>query len=157
VETEEKIEQPTPKPERKKNFFLKHLWDFVLLGTLLIGTASVYIGRAIVNSKDSNKDIVATVLFEGNKMEILDSAGKNRNPINLADINEYEEIEIQGRHTTLTIALKHNSICVKESGCPGQECVHEGWVSKANHPIVCAHNGIYIEVETSSWSDIIQG
>lgn len=157
MELEEKIEQPSNKPEKKKNFFFKHLWDFVLLGTLLIGTASVYIGRAIINKKDINQDLVATVLFEGNKMEITDSLGKNRNPFNLGDVSEYEEIEITGRHTTLTIAIKHNSICVKESGCPGQECVHEGWVSKANHPIVCAHNRIYIEIESSNWGEITQG
>ncbi|MCQ2771802.1 MAG: NusG domain II-containing protein [Bacilli bacterium] len=136
---------------------MKHLWDFLLLGVLLVGTASIYVGRTLINNKNANQDVIATVLYEGNVMEIIDEDGKKLNPFDLGKVTDYKEIEIQGRHTTLTIGLKHNSIAVVKSGCPGQECVHEKWVSKANHPIVCAHNGIYIEIKTDNWSDVIIG
>ena len=157
MDTEEKQVQPSKTPKKKKNFFSKHLWDFILLGVLLIGTSSAYIVRAISKGNTTNESVSATVLYEGKRMEILDSNGKDRNPFNLGEVKDYEEIEINGRHTTLVIGIKHNAICVVKSGCPGQECVHEKWVSDANHPIICAHNGIYIEVSTSNWGDITQG
>ena len=153
----EKEEITQQKPEKKNKFILKHLWDFILLGVLLVGTASAYIARAVANNRSLDQDIVATVLYEGNTMEILDEHGKNRNPFILSSVSEYEEIEIQGRHTNLIIGIKHNAIAVIYSGCPGQECVHEGWVDRPNHPIVCAHNGIYIEIESDNWSDITIG
>ncbi len=154
---EETQTQSNKTPRKKKNFFLKHLWDFILLGVLLIGTSAFYIARAISKGSATNEDISATILYEGKAIEILDSRGKNRNPLNLEEIENYEEIEINGKHTTLIIGVKHNAICVVKSGCPGQECVHEGWISEANHPIICAHNEIYIEVSTSDWGDISQG
>lgn len=153
----EKEEITQQKPEKKKNFILKHLWDFILLGVLLVGTTTAYVARSVINNRSKDLDITATVLYEGNVMEIKDEHGKNKNPFILSSINEYQEIEIQGRHTTLTIGLKHNAIAVVHSGCPGQECVHEGWVDRPNHPIVCAHNGIYIEIESDNWSDITIG
>lgn len=151
------VSSSSQKERNNKGFFFKHLWDFILLGSLLIGTTAIYVGRAISSKQENSTDIVATVLYEGNKMEIPGKDGKNMNPFSLANINEYQEIEIEGRHTTLVIGLKHNAIAIVSSGCPGQECVHEGWISKANHPIVCAHNGIYIEISIDDWGEITQG
>lgn len=149
------MEQEEPK---KKNFFLRHLFDFLLLVVLSLSTASFFIVRAVQDASSvPASGLVANVLFEGKPMEILGEDGKNRNPIDLNSVLDYEEIEIEGRRTTLTIGVKHNAIAVVHSGCPGQECVHVGWVEGPNQPIVCAHNGIYIEVKGSSSGDIIIG
>ena len=143
---------------KKKNFFLRHLFDFVLLVVLSLGTASFFVVRAVQDSTSiPEPGLSATVLFEGKQMEIMGEDGKNRNPIDLNSVHAYEEIVIQGRRTTLTIGLKHNAIGVVHSGCPGQECVHVGWVEGPNQPIVCAYNGIYIDVKGSSSGDIIIG
>ena len=143
---------------KKKNFFLRHLCDFVLLVVLSLGTASFFVVRAVQDSTSiPESGLSATVLFEGKQTEIVGEDGKNRNPIDLNSVHAYEEIVIQGRRTTLTIGLKHNAIGVVHSGCPGQECVHVGWVESPNQPIVCAYNGIYIDVRGSSSGDIIIG
>ena len=139
---------------KKKGFLRKHLFDFLLLGLLVVGTGAGFLVREATASQKGT-ELTATLYLEGNLMAIPGEDGKNRNPISLSQIHDYQEIVIQGRKTTLTIGLKHNAIAVVSSRCPGQECVHVGWVSKPNHPIVCAHNGVFIEVVSSTPSDEI--
>ena len=149
------MEKEEPK---KKNFFLRHLFDFLLLATLTLGTASFFVVRAVQDASSiPSSGLVANILFEGKPMEILGENGENRNPIDLNSVLEYEEIEIEGRRTMLTIGVRHNAIAVVHSGCPGQECVHVEWVEGPNQPIVCAYNGIYIDVKGSSSGDIVIG
>lgn len=143
----EERKQETTQKRGKKNFFLTHLFDFLLLGILAIGTG-IGLGVQIhQQNTSSSSSLVATVLYEGKPMEIPDAQGKNRNPFDLSKIISYEEIEIRGAKTTLTIGIDHNAIEVVHSGCPGQECVHVGKVTTPNRPIVCAHNGIYIDIQ----------
>jgi hypothetical protein len=56
--------------------------------------------------------------------------------------------------TDMTVAVRKNAICVKESGCPNQFCVREGWVSEANRSIICAYNEVYIFLEGTSDIDV---
>ena len=42
------------------------------------------------------------------------------------------------------------AIAVLESNCPHQDCVHMGYVSETNHPIICAYNQVYIVIEGDS-------
>lgn len=138
---------------KKKNFFFKHLWDFLLLFLLLGGTTFAYVRQAFDEGVESSP-LTATIYFEGKEIEILDENSKNCNPFKLNEITESKEYEIQGKHGKLIIEVKTNFIRVKEAECPGQECVNEGWVGKSNHPIICAHNGIYIEIEAEDWGSI---
>ncbi|MDY5441306.1 MAG: NusG domain II-containing protein [Candidatus Enteromonas sp.] len=147
---------PEKETNKKKGFFRKHVFDFLLLGVLALGTAAGFVVREVSSGKEGD-DLVAKVYLEGELMNIPDRYGNNRNPFDLRLVTSYEEIEIQGRKTSLVIGIDHNAIAVVSSLCPGQECVHVGWVSKPNHPIVCAHNGIYIEVLSSSWDEVIIG
>lgn len=145
------------KKEKTKKFFLRHIWDFVLLVALSLGTASVFIARSINEQRKEEDALVATVYKNNQKMEIKDEHGKSVNPFVLSTINDEKHYTIEGSKTDLVIAVKHNSICVYSSNCPGQECVHEGWVSHPNHPIICAYNEIFIEIVSHSWEEIIVG
>lgn len=125
---------------------MAHLFDFLLIGVLAIGTGTAF-GLQIARANEPMVgDLTATITFEGNLLEIDDGHGKNRNPFDLGKVVEYEEIEIQGRHSKMTIGIDHNAIAVVSSGCPGQECVHQGWAKNPNRPIICAHNGIFIDI-----------
>ena len=131
---------------KKKNFFFAHLFDLILLLSLVALTASVYVVRAIQKSQVKSKDLSANVSLKG---ELL------------ATIALYEEgenerlIPFQGTRGVVTVGVKKNAIRVHHADCPGQECVHEGWVTEANHPIICAHNGIYISISSYDWSEVI--
>lgn len=140
---------------KAKKFLLKHIWDFALLFALVLGTASTFVARSIGNQKEEENALIATVYLDKQKMEINDEHGVNVNPFVLSTIHEEKHYVIAGKKNNLTIAVKNNSICVIEAECPGQECVHEGWVSHPNHPIICAHNGVFIEITSQNWEDVI--
>lgn len=57
---------------------------------------------------------------------------------------------IQGTKGKLTISIKDHSIGVIEAECPHQDCVHMGYVSETNRPIICAYNQVYIIIEGNS-------
>lgn len=134
------------KRDGKKGFFLRHLFDFLLIGTLAVGTGTALGLQIAWANEPVLGDLTATITFEGNLLNIDDGKGGNRNPFVLGNVTQYEEIKIRGRYTEMTIGIDHNAIAVLASGCPGQECVRQGWAKGPNHPIVCAHNGIFIEI-----------
>ena len=137
----ENIENPQKK---EKPFFLKHLWDFVVLAGLVAATSSFYVIRAIQSAAvPENATLTAVVTFE--KTEL----GR----YNLSDVTEYYEEVVHGKYTDLTLGIKHNAIAVIESGCPGQECVHQHWISEPNHPIICAYNLVYVDIISTAPSD----
>ena len=57
----------------------------------------------------------------------------------------------------LTIHAKHNAIAVKESSCPGQNCVHQGYIHSSNDIIVCAHFNVYIALEGTASNTVVVG
>ena len=141
--TEEAVQTQIPK---KKNFFLKHLFDFLLLGVLALGTASAYIVRAVQKSQVKSLDLTARITKLGQELMTID----------LYKEGETERsFTIEGTKGKLTVGVKKNAIHVHDAECPGQECVHEGWVTEPNHPIICAHNGIYISISSYDWSEVI--
>ena len=64
-----------------------------------------------------------------------------------------KEFEIKGSKGTVKVVLKNHSIGVVESNCPHQDCVHVGFVSETNRPIICAYNEVYIVIEGDSTYD----
>ena len=141
--TEEAVQTQIPK---KKNFFLKHLFDFLLLGVLALGTASAYIVRAVQKSQVKSLDLTARITKLGQELMTID----------LYKEGETERsFTIEGTKGKLTVGVKKNAIHVHDAECPGQECVHEGWVTEPNHPIICAHNGIYISISSYEWSEVL--
>ena len=67
---------------------------------------------------------------------------------------EDKEFEIEGAKGKLTISIKDHSIGVIEADCPHQDCVHAGYVSETNRPIICAYNQVYIIIEGDSNFDV---
>lgn len=121
------------------SFWKKHRWDFCLLIGLMALTCSFFAFR-FQGDFSSKEEIIAKV-YLGNTLQ---------KTINLSDIDEYKEEEIDGLKGKMTLGMCHNQIAVIYSSCPGQECVHEGYVRSNNHPIVCAYNQVLISLSTGS-------
>ena len=45
-----------------------------------------------------------------------------------------------------TVTIQDGKIAVTASSCPGEDCVHCGWISAAGRSIVCLPNGLEIRV-----------
>ena len=46
----------------------------------------------------------------------------------------------------LTIRLEPGRVCIVESACPSQDCVHTGWISRAGEQIICLPNRLVISL-----------
>jgi hypothetical protein len=127
---------------KAKEIFHKYLWDLVLVGVVTLAAGGTLIYYSVHQSHQG--DVSATIYKSGSFLESLD----------LAKETEERSFTITGTKGDLLIGVKHNAIAILESGCPGQYCVQQGYVSEAGHPIVCAYNEIYISLSGSALNDV---
>ena len=62
---------------------------------------------------------------------------------------EDREIELRREGRYNKVVISGGSVFMEEANCPGQECVHQGKVSRINQPIVCLPNEVVVTVEGS--------
>jgi hypothetical protein len=127
---------------KAREFFHHYLWDFVLVGAVVLASGGALIYYAVHQAHEG--DIAATIYKSGNFVETLD----------LSQEKEERTFTVEGLKGEVLIGVKHNAIAILESGCPGQYCVQQGYVSEAGHPIVCAYNEIYISISGSALNDV---
>ena len=86
----------------------------------------------------------ATVVLDGETIAHYD----------LSALSGPEELTVDGAAYPLTIQAEPGRIRIVESSCPGQDCVHTGWASRAGQQIICLPNRLVISLEGSSSGDI---
>lgn len=52
-----------------------------------------------------------------------------------------------------TITVRDGRIAVTASDCPGEDCVHTGWISRAGSSIICLPNRLEIRITGSDVPD----
>ena len=77
--------------------------------------------------------------------------------LDLSKEGEERDISIDGAHGIVIISVKKDYIRAKESNCPGQDCVHLGWIKAGGKPIICAYNGVAIYFEEDGGNSAILG
>jgi len=113
-----------------KEFFRLHSFDLLAVLSVLVLSGSALVYYAL----PKNEDLIASVFVEKVLLVTYD----------LSKETTERTIEIEGKYTPMTLGIKKNAIAVLESGCKSQYCVHQGYVSAANHLIVCSYNEVYI-------------
>ena len=114
--------------------------DLILIGVLLVLILGGLIAVLLTRKKNN---LVAKIYVQNQLVQEID----------LKNEPDHDFI-IQGAKGKLTISIKDHSIGVKESECPHQDCVHMGYVSETNRPIICAYNQVYIIIEGDSNYDV---
>ena len=71
-------------------------------------------------------------------------------------LNQNQEFTITGEYTNL-IAVKDGKISVTASDCPGEDCVHCGWLDSSGRSIVCLPNGLEVRVIADGDVDFVVG
>ena len=114
--------------------------DLILIGILL----AVIIGGllAVLLTRKKN-NLIAKIYVKNEIVQIID-----------LKTSEDQEFEIKGTKGTLKIAIKDHAIGVISADCPHQDCVHTGFISVTNRPIICAYNEVYIIIEGDSNYDV---
>lgn len=113
--------------------------DLILIGILL---ALIIGGLLAVLLTRKKNNLTAKIYVQS---QLIQEINLNTEPD--------RDFVIQGAKGKLTISIKDHSIGVKEAECPHQDCVHMGYVSETNRPIICAYNQVYIIVEGNSSYD----
>ena len=55
------------------------------------------------------------------------------------------EFELSGEYTN-TVSLRDGRAAITASDCPGQDCMHSGWIDSAGRSIVCLPNAVEIRI-----------
>lgn len=60
-------------------------------------------------------------------------------------LSQDRELTINDQYSN-TITVADGRIAITASDCPGEDCVHSGWISSSGRSIVCLPNGLEIRV-----------
>ena len=66
------------------------------------------------------------------------------------------QIEISGEYTN-TIRIEGGRVSIAASDCPGEDCVHSGWISDPGRSIVCLPNRVEVRIAGTSDVDFVVG
>ena len=69
----------------------------------------------------------------------------NGEHVQTVSLHEEQEFTIASRYDNI-IAVKNGKIAVIQSDCPGEDCVHSGWIGSTAKSIVCLPNELEIRV-----------
>ena len=62
------------------------------------------------------------------------------------DLNQTRELKIAGPIGESLISIKQGKVRFKQSPCPNQYCVHQGWLSRAGQVAICLPNQISLQL-----------
>ena len=110
--------------------------DLILISSLFLVAVMALVIVLITRKKDN---LVAKVSVQNEVVLTID----------LDKIND-EHYYVDGLHDKVHIHVKDKTVAVLESGCPHQDCVHMGYVSETNRPIICTYNAVLIVIEGST-------
>lgn len=69
-------------------------------------------------------------------------------------LHEDRTITLTGAYTN-EIEIRDLSVRISKSNCPGEDCVHTGWISSAGRSIVCLPNRVEIRITGESQVDFV--
>ena len=62
------------------------------------------------------------------------------------------EILVTGAYEN-QIEIRGGKAAITRSSCPGEDCVHSGWISRAGRSIVCLPNRVEVRIEGEAAED----
>ena len=75
-----------------------------------------------------------------------------------------QELSLQSDQTILitgeyenTVVIRDGKAAIAQSNCPGEDCVHSGWISSPGRSVVCLPNRVELRISGSSEVDFVVG
>lgn len=115
--------------------FRKGDW-FAIAAVLLLTTSSLL---AFFPRSDIDQTAVVQIRLDGSVVQEL--------PIDVDC-----ETTISGRYENV-ISIRSGKVSITKSNCPGEDCVHSGWITSPGRSIVCLPNRVEIRI-TGASSDV---
>lgn len=134
---------------RKKRFFVKsrenylkpRVSDFLL--ALMIAAAAVALFFCFAKPKEQGK--TAEIYLDGQllySVDLIKDDGKT--------------FKAEGDYTNI-IEVSNGKIRVKSSDCPGESCVHTGWIDTEGRSVICLPNKMEIRIVGDGGVDAVVG
>lgn len=114
--------------------------DLILVISLLLVAVVAFV---VIISTRTKTNLIAKISVQNTVVEVIDLSKK-----------EDKDYDIQGINGHLHVRTHNGAIAVISSNCPHQDCVHMGYVSETNKPIICAYNAVYIIIEGKTVNDV---
>lgn len=112
-----------------------------LIVIVFVVSLAIFIGILFGKNTNSEEADVVAIYKEGEKIQEL-PLDKNR------------EIIVSNIYTN-RIVIEEGKVSITESDCPGEDCVHSGWISGSGRSIVCLPNRVEIRIEGETEVDFI--
>ncbi len=61
-------------------------------------------------------------------------------------LDQDAEYTVRGEYTN-HVVVRDGRVSVDESDCPGEDCVHSGWISRPGRSVVCLPNRMEVRLE----------
>lgn len=113
--------------------------DLILIISLLVVIVSALL-TVLLTKKRNN--LIANIYVKDEIVQTID-----------LKTAEDQKFKVKGTKGYVVVEIKDHAIGVVEANCPHQDCVHTGFVSETNRPIICAYNEIYIVITGDSSYD----
>ena len=113
--------------------------DFIVI--VFVVSLAIFTGILFGKNTNSEEADVVAIYKEGEKIQEL-PLDKNR------------EIIVSNIYTN-RIVIEEGKVSITESDCPGEDCVHSGWISGSGRSIVCLPNRVEIRIEGETEVDFI--
>lgn len=105
-------------------------WDYIAALLVLALAAGIY----LVPLGGRGTGLQAEIRQDGKLVRTLD----------LSALQGPEQWVMQGQQVENTLRAESGRICVLQATCPGQDCVHSGWLTKAGQSAICLENRLSI-------------
>lgn len=116
------------------------VWDLVVAGAVVIAAGVLL----YFLQPEQGNFLSASIVLDGESIAQYD----------LDRLTEPVILEVEEAAYPLTIEIQPGRIRIAESSCPGQDCIHTGWISQAGQQIICLPNRLVISLTGTNNSDI---
>ena len=65
--------------------------------------------------------------------------------VKTVSLREEQSFVLEGEYRN-TVSVKNGKIAISASDCPGEDCVHCGWIGSSGRSIVCLPNRVEIRI-----------
>ena len=103
--------------------------DFLAIAAVVLVTVLVAVSFL---PKESSGPVKAEVYRQGKLVRTL-------------SLDEEFSFEISGEYTNV-ITVQDGKIAITFSDCPGEDCVHSGWIHASGRSVVCLPNEVEVRV-----------
>ena len=79
---------------------------------------------------------------------------QNNTLVKECSLDKEETFVIEGAYEN-TIVIQGGKVAITKSDCPGEDCVHSGWISSMGRSIVCLPNRVEIRITGESEVDFV--